>query len=353
MNNEPREEMKPPVVSVIIPCRDEEKYIRKTLDSILENDFPKEDLEVLVVDGMSSDGTLKIAMEYSRKYPFIKTLKNPNRYQSSALNIGIRNSKSQIIMRMDAHSYYNRDYISRCVDELQNNNVDNVGGICITLPGDDSLISKSIALALSHRFGVGNSYFRVGVRKSRYVDTVPFGCYKREVFQKIGFFDESLVRNQDDELNLRLIKNGGKILLDPEIISYYYARDSLSKLWKMYYQYGYFKPLVALKVKALMTWRQLMPAIFVGSTVALGLSSIIAIQLLLPFLVILLLYSSTNLAVSISHAAKKGWTLIFSLPIVFAAIHFSYGFGYLIGLVDFIILRKHQKKRLRNIPLTR
>lgn len=234
-------------VSIIIPCRNEEKFIGKCLDSIIAQDYPIDNLEVLVVDGMSEDNTRKIVKNYIQKYSFVKLLENPQKIVPTALNIGIKNAKGDIFIIMGAHSIYEKDYIFKCVKYLHAYDVDNVGGIGITLPGDNTIIAKSIALALSHPFGVGNAYFRIGSKEPRYVDTVPFGCYKREVFDRIGLFDEDLVRNQDDEFNLRLIKNGGKILLGPDIISYYYARDSIHKLWKMYFQYGYFKPSVAKK----------------------------------------------------------------------------------------------------------
>ena len=147
---------------------------------------------------------------------------------------------------------------------LEQSGADNVGGVCRTLPASDSAMAKAIAVGMSHPLGVGNSHFRIGCRpEDRWVDTVPFGCYRREVFDRIGLFDEELVRNQDDELNLRLIKHGGRILLSPRIVCKYFARDSLAKLWRMYYQYGYFKPLVVRKVGGVMTLRQLLPPLFV------------------------------------------------------------------------------------------
>ena len=215
------------MVSIIIPCRDERRFIEKCLLSIIANDYPKESLQVLVVDGMSEDGTREILNQFSGKYPFIKMLDNPKKIVPVALNIGIKQARGNVIIRMDAHNVYGKDYISKCVKYLRKYNIDNVGGICITLPGRNTLLAQSIALALSHPFGVGNAHFRIGLKGPKYVDTVPFGCYKREVFEKIGLFDEDLVRNQDDELNVRLQRNGGKILLVPEIVSYYYARDSL------------------------------------------------------------------------------------------------------------------------------
>ncbi|GAB6183585.1 glycosyltransferase family 2 protein [Thermodesulfovibrio hydrogeniphilus] len=344
-----------PFVSIIIPCRNEEKFIGKCLDSIIANDYPKDKLEIFVVDGMSEDKTREVLKEYTQKYPFIKILDNPKKVTPSALNIGIKKAKGEIIIIIGAHTEYTRDYISKIVHWLKKSGADSVGGILITKPGANTLIAKAIPLALSSMFGVGNAYFRTGVKEPRYVDTVPFGAYRREVFDKIGLFDEELVRNQDDELNLRLIKNGGKILLVPDIISYYYARDSLLKLWKLYFQYGYFKPLVALKVGTVLTWRQLIPAIFVGSLFISGILSFFFSPFLWLFFFILCSYLLANLGFSVYLSLKKGIKYLPFLPLCFATLHFSYGIGYLKGIMDFIILKKHKKNKnkIKDIPLTR
>lgn len=342
-----------PKVSIIIPTRNEEKYIRYCLQSVIDQDYPKDLLEILVVDGLSEDGTREIIEDYVHKYQFIKLLNNPKRIVSTALNLGIKDAQGGIILRMDAHNVYRKDYVSKCVKYLIEHNVDNVGGICLTLPGTNNLLGNSIAFVLSSPFGVGNAYFRIGSKKPKYVDTVPFGCYKKQVFEKIGLFDEDLVRNQDDEFNLRLIKDGGNILLVPEIVSYYYARDSLGKLWKMYYQYGYFKPLVAQKIGVILTWRQLIPSLFVGSLIFTGVLSFFSNYFLRLFLLIVALYLSANFAFSFSIAFKKGLKLLPFLPISFAVLHFSYGLGYLKGIWDFMVLKKHMKKKIVDVPLTR
>ena len=342
-----------PSVSIIIPCRNEEKFIGKCLDSIIAQDYPKDRIEVLVIDGRSTDRTREIVKKYAQKYPFIKVLDNPRKITPTALNIGIKKAKGEIIIRMDAHNVYEESYVSKCVKYLKEYNVDNVGGIWIVLPANDTIVAKSIALALSHPFGVGNAYYRIGSKKPKFVDTVPFGCYKKEIFEKIGLFDEDLLRGQDAEFNARLRKNGGKILLVPEIISYYYARDSLSKLRRMYFQYGYFKPLTAKKIGNVYTIRQLIPGAFVGSLIILLMLSVIYRPFLWLFLFILGSYTITNLGFSLKISFKKGFRFFFVLPLVFATIHFSYGIGYLKGIWDFIILKKHKKKKIEDMPLTR
>ena len=341
------------MVSVIVPCRNERKFIGQCLDSIIMNDYPKDNLEVLVVDGASNDGTKDIVKKYCSKYSFINILDNNKKIVPAALNLGIQSAEGEIIIRMDAHSRYGKDYISKCVKFLEEYNVDNVGGVCITLPGKSTLLAQSIALGLSHPFGVGNSYFRIGSKEPKYVDTVPFGCYRRKVFDKVGFFDEDLVRNQDDEFNLRIIKNNGKILLVPEIVSYYYTRDSLLKLWDMYFQYGYFKPLVVKKIGAVLTLRQLIPSIFVGNLLVTGIVSLFIHKIIWVFLSLALSYICVNLSFSILSAIKKGLKNIIFLPLVFCTLHFSYGLGYFKGVIDFFLLKRYLKKNLSNISMTR
>lgn len=341
------------IVSVIIPCRNEEKYIGKCLDSIINNNYPQNALEVLVVDGMSDDRTKAVVKEYTDKNPWLKLINNPKRIIPTAMNIGIKNARGDIIIRMDAHNVYSKDYISKCVKYLNEYNVDNVGGIWVTLPGKNTIIAESIALALSHPFGVGNAYYRIGLKEPKFVDTVPFGCYKREIFDIIGFFDEDLVRNEDDEFNTRLIKNGYKILLVPDIVSYYYARDTLAKLWKMCFQYGYFKPFVVKKSGIILTWRQLIPAAFACSLIFFGIFSLFFKSFSLIFLSIILSYLIINMGFSFLIAAKKGVKYIFTLPIIFVVLHFSYGYGYLKGILDFVIFRNHLRKNKKDIPITR
>lgn len=342
-----------PFVSVIIPCRNEGERIGRCLDSLLGQDYPQDRIEVHIVDGMSEDGTRERIERYALQYKFLRLIDNPGKIVPTGLNIGIKKARGEIIIRMDAHNYYASNYISKCVESMQSYNVENVGGIWHILPAKETIFARSIAMALSHPFGAGNAYYRIGSQEPKFVDTVPFGCYKREVFDRIGLFDEDLIRNQDDEFNLRLIRNGGKILLVPEIVSYYYARDSLSKLWKMYWQYGYFKPLVARKVGAVMTWRQLVPALFVLGLVSAGIFSVLAPSYFWLFLLVFSSYSIVNIGVSFAIALKKGLKYMPPLPIVFFTIHFSYGIGYLKGILDFILLKKDKREKIVDLPLTR
>jgi len=334
-------------VSVIIPTKNEERHILKVLDSLIAQDYPKEYMEILIVDAMSVDNTKKIVEEHQKKYSFIKLLNNPNEFTPYAFNIGIKNSSGDVIVLMGAHTTYSTNYVSTIVKYLSNGKADCVGSIARTLPGNNTITAKAIALGLSSPFGVGNSYMRIGSKNVRYVDTASCPGYKKEVFEKIGLFDEDLMKAQDCEFNFRLIKNGGKILLIPSITSYYYARDSLNKTWKMNFQYGYFKTLVAKKVGSVITWRQLIPPIFVACLIITGLLALLSKYFFLSFMFIVCLYTITNLFVSLFISIKKKEIkLIPFLIISFACMHFSYGFGYLKGLWDFIIFKRRERKRI-------
>jgi len=343
-----------PFVTVIIPCRNEQNFIGKCLDSVLKSDYDQERIEILIADGMSDDQTRSVLKTFSDKHKCIRVFDNPEKIVPTALNTGIRAARGEVVIRMDAHNIYPEDYISKCVEYLLKYEVDNVGGIWITMPGGGTAVARMIALALSHPFAVGNAYYRIGSKTPRYVDTVPFGCYRRDVFDRIGLFDEELIRNQDDEFNLRLLKNGGKILLAPEIVSSYYARDSLKKLWRMYFQYGYFKPLVVKKIGRVLTVRQLIPAIFVVVLILSLLLSFFIAPFSYLFGSAVLVYLLVSFGFSFRIAYKEGFGLRhLLLPVTFAVIHFAYGLGYLKGIFNFFFFRNYRKKLPGDISLTR
>jgi len=327
-----------PSVSVLIPVRNEENYIARCLDSILANDYPKDRLEVLAIDGMSSDASREIVGQYAKRFSFIRLLENPERIVPAALNIGIANAKGEVIMRMDAHSIYPQNYISGLIAWLEKSGADNVGGIWITRPANNTSIARAIAIGLAHPFGVGNSYFRIGTSGPRWVDTVPFGCYRREVFDRIGLFDEELARNQDEEFNFRLATHGGRILLVPEIESYYYSRGLAGQLWGMCYQYGYFKPLVAMKVGKIMTVRQLIPPLFVFGLFGSALLAPWLSTARFVLACIVIVYVLTVMGCSASVVFKEGSWCGLGLCRVFPLMHVSYGLGFLKGVLDFLIL---------------
>jgi glycosyltransferase involved in cell wall biosynthesis len=332
-------EMQPqfPLVSIVIPCRNEKGYIERCLESVLASDYPLDRMEILVADGRSSDGTREFLTRYCAGHPSVRLLDNPEGTTPTALNTAIRTATGAIVIRMDAHVVYPADYIRRLVDGLQLSGADNVGGVLETEPGDDTPLARAIAFAMSHRFGVGNSHFRVGTKEQREVDTVPFGCFRREIFARIGLFDEELIRNQDDEFNFRIIARGGRVVLLPHVSCRYFSRRSLAQLVRMYYQYGYFKPLVARKIGRVMTARQLVPATFVAGLVASGLLSpwIPGARLLLVLLVTA--YASLVVLCAISAIRRLGAPAAARLALAFPALHFSYGVGFLLGVKDHIL----------------
>ena len=301
-----------PFVSIIIPCRNEEKFIGKCLDSIIAQDYlnphplpgdalpqvgreeGRGSIEVLVVDG-SEDETRDIIRRYTQEHSFIRLLNNPKKVTPCALNIGIKNAKGEIILWMSAHSRYEKDYISKCVKYLKEYDADNVGGVMITLPRDNAFIGKAIATVLSHPFGVGNSVFRTGAKEPKWVDTVFGGCYKKEVFDKIGLFNESLVRSQDMEFNLRLKKTGGKILLAPDIVSYYYPKSNLKDFFIHNFEDGSWVTYpLKFGIKAF-SWRHLIPLFFILGLVGTGILGIFFSPLLWLFLFVLSSYLLVNL----------------------------------------------------------
>jgi len=352
------------MVSIIIPCRNEEKFIGPCLESILRQDYPRENFEVLVIDGMSEDGTREIVEQYtdmslrgeaeaissvqrSEGLPgslsslamTLKLLDNPRKITPCALNIGIKNAKGKIILWMSAHNRYEKDYVSKCVKYLNEYNADNVGGIMITLPRNETFIGKAIAAILSHPFGVGNSVFRTGSKEPKWVDTVFGGCYKREVFDKIGLFNEKLPRGQDMEFNLRLKKAGGKTLLVPEIVSYYYALSDLKSFCRHNFINGVWA-ILPFKFSKIMpvSLRHLVPFLSVLSLLGTGILSFFLPFFLWLFLGIIGLYLLTNLYFSVKIALrKKNIKYLVTMLLLFALLHFGYGFGSICGAVRLLL----------------
>jgi GT2 family glycosyltransferase len=262
-----------------------------------------------------------------------------------ALNEAIRKSGGEVIVRIDAHSEYPRDYLSSLVSKLYELDADNVGGSWITLPSVNTLEAKLIAECTSNPFGIGNAYYRLDTETIRQVDTVPYGCYRREVFEKTGLFDTDLVRNQDDEFNARLINAGGKIYLVPHIKIKYYARDKIRKMITMFYQFGLFKPLVNLKIGKPATLRQFFPFFFILFIMGLIITPLINKSLFFAGLIVLLIYFIFGALFSFKTVfRKKNVAYLILMPIVFFLIHISYGTGYLLGVVRFQIFKSNKIK---------
>lgn len=316
-------------VSVVMPVYNESKYIDKCILSLLQQDYPLSDMEWIFVDGCSTDDTVKRIEKYASKYPqTIKILNNPHKIVPYAMNIGIKASMGKYIVRLDAHADYSNDYISKCVHYLDNIEADNVGGVAETKA--NGFIGNCIAKMLSSRFGVGNSEFRTN-GKSGYVDTVPFGAFRREVFTKYGGYDERLVRNQDNEMNYRIRKNGGKIYLSDDIHLSYYCRDSIKGISDMAKKNGMWNVITMKLCPGAMGIRHFIPLLFVLSIIGLSLLGLISKYLwwLLGLEIILYVIIDFLFSVKQSKSIKEFFILIILFPIF----HISYGFGSLVGII--------------------
>jgi glycosyltransferase involved in cell wall biosynthesis len=323
--------MEHPFISIIIPCKNEEKYIDDCLNAIYASKY-EGDFEVIIADGMSTDNTKKIIENFQLKNTNLVIVNNPGLIVPKGMNMALRAAKGEIIIRIDGHTQIAEDYIQYCVDFMMSSEADNVGGRMIAI--GETRFGETVAVVTSTPFGIGGSRFHYSDHEEL-VDSVYMGAWRREVFTRIGLFDEELVRNQDDEFNYRLRKHGGRILLSPKIKSKYTVRGSPKALWKQYFQYGFWKVRVLQKHPLQMSIRHFVPPLFVISLIVFGIISIILPWFWNVFLLVLGSYLVTNLSVSIITAVQKSLKQIFLLPFVFAILHLSYGSGFLCGLIKF------------------
>jgi len=338
--------MQLPFISVILPVRNEEKYIRACVTSIFEQDYPADKMEVIFVDGCSSDRTVEILHQMQKTYPQIVVLDNPNRTVPYAMNIGIAYSKAPVIVRLDAHAEYPADYVRLSVETLLSVECDNAGGCCETR--GRGFMGDAIAQMLSTPLGVGNSTFRLAP-ESGYVDTVPFGCWKRELFDRIGGFDERMTRNQDNELNHRIRKNGGKVYLNCDIRVIYYCRDTIKGIMKMGFQNGKWNVITMTLVPGSMGVRHFVPMVFVLSTILLLLLTLITRSWLFGGLLALEwgAYLLLDFFYAYTIAKEKGMKYLPVEVILFPAFHFAYGTGSLCGILALPEFLKAEKEKKR------
>lgn len=329
-----------PKVGVVIPCRNEKTHISACINSVLQSDYPEDLLHVIVADGLSDDGTKELLQEQFSTNKRVTIIDNEKRTTPHALNLGIKSSDANYVMILGAHSEISKLYVRRCVERLTSNEeIKCCGGLLKSISGNHT--TEVIAAAMGSVFGVGSSHFRTGL-KSGYVDTVAFGMYPKSLFEEIGYFDEELIRNQDDEMSYRILKHGYKIYLDNHIYATYFVRSSLKKLAAQQFQYGYWKVYVNKKHKAITTVRQLAPLFFLIYVFTLPIS-LLFIWWLMPLLV----YFTIAIITAISKVKR-----LIDLPlllITFPVLHLSYGYGYLRGIIDFILLNKtslHQHTKL-------
>lgn len=321
-------------VSIIAPCFNEEKYIKIFLKSIYESGYDKNDFEIIIVDGDSDDNTLQEINNFKIKFNDcdIAILNNPKRITPISMNIGIEKAKYEYIIITGSHSFYPKEYFNDLLEWFDKLDADCIGGVWHTEVLNKTLKSNAIKKVLTNKFGVGNGLFRIGINKPTLVDTVPFGCYKKEVFEKIGLMNEKLIRNQDIEFNKRLTQNGGKVFLVPNVSCTYYARETYIPLAKNNFKNGYWNPLTLYLTKnfSSLSLRHFVPLIYVLSLVLPVIGSFLSFKLI--YIALLSFISHLFLISIISLKLNDSTTSFLKLIKAFYTLHFSYGLGSLFGL---------------------
>ncbi|MBE9523643.1 MAG: glycosyltransferase family 2 protein [Chloroflexi bacterium] len=331
-----------PKISVIIPCYNEEPTIRLLLDALYTQTFLRDEMEVLIVDGMSTDRTREIIAKFQDEHPelAVRVIDNHSRTIPAALNRAIEAAQGDIFVRLDAHSVPLPDYIERSVVALEAGLGDNVGGIWQIRPGAEGRIAQGIAAAVAHPLGVGDARYRIG-GQAQAVDTVPFGTFSRDLIERVGAFDETLLANEDYEFNVRVRKAGATVWMDPAIQTTYYARRSLKELGRQYWRYGYWKLRMLLRYPDTFRWRQL-SGVFVLSWVVLGILSISWNWARWLLALETLIYGSALLVLAGLQSARKyqNYSMLVTVPAAVAVMHFSWGTAFLWSLIKYIVFHK-------------
>lgn len=333
------------MVSIVVPCRNEVGYIDRCIRSVANQDWPLDRLELIVADGESDDGTRTVLNEAANQYAWFRWIDNPERFTPRALNRGIAAAQGEVVIILGAHAELADDFVSKNIAALDAHpDAACAGGIIENVHEND--VAAVISRAMKSPFGVGNARFRTG-GKAGYVDTVAFGAYRRSIFDMIGMFNEELVRNQDDELNFRLTKAGYKIYFDPDIQSKYYVRGDFSKLFKQYFQYGYWKVYVNKLHNTVTSWRQLVPFAFV---LWLFISALLAIFVPATFplfsMALLLWFIAAFFAALLEATPSRQLP---SMMLAFLILHIAYGLGYAQGIVHFLLFKRQPKSSVYNL----
>lgn len=320
-----------PTVSVIIPCYNEEATIHKLLEALRSQTYPLAKLEVVISDGLSTDRTRDVIAAFQEAHAdlAVRVIQNQARTIPSGVNQAIRESSGEIIVRLDAHSMPIPEYVERCVEAHQSGRGDNVGGVWDIQPGADTWVAKSISFAAAHPLGVGDAMYRLNAKPGA-VDTVPFGSFRRELIQRIGAFDETLLANEDYEFNTRVRESGGVVWLDPAIRSVYFSRSTLKKLADQYWRYGFWKFKMLKRYPHTLRWRQALPPVFVlmlAMLIVLSLGLSIA-QLLLVLQLCAYFFILGVAGLQLAIKTRKGF-LLWGLPLAIATMHISWGAGFL------------------------
>jgi succinoglycan biosynthesis protein ExoA len=328
-----------PLVSIIVPCYNEQATIRLLLDAVRRQTFcahkPGQEIEVIIADGQSTDCTRDEVAAFQREHPalVVRLVDNPKRNIPAALNCALAAAQGQYIIRLDGHSAPAPDYIERCVEDLEAGRGDNVGGVWEIRPQGSGLVRRAISLAAAHPFGVGDARYRY-TNEAGYVDTVPFGAFRRDVFDRFGGFDESLLSNEDYELNARLRQGGGRVWLNPRIRSTYFARPTLKALAQQYWRYGYWKWRMLSRYPKTLRWRQGLPPLFVLSLVVLlalaPLWNLARVLLVVEGTAYILLLAAGALPLAV-RLREPG--LVLAIPLAIITMHISWGAGFIWSMV--------------------
>lgn len=320
-----------PFVSIIVPCYNEEATIRHLLDSILAQTYPREQMELIISDGMSTDRTREVIAAFQKEHAdlAVRVVENSVRTIPSGLNQAIRESRGEIIVRLDAHSIPIPEYVELCVSAHQSGKGDNVGGVWEIHAGAETWMAESISLAAAHPLGAGDAQYRLNA-KAGAVDTVPFGSFRRGLIDKIGGFDETLLANEDYEFNTRVRESGGMVWLEPSIRSVYFSRGTFGKLALQYWRYGFWKFKMLKRYPQTLRWRQALPPAFVSGLIALIVLSlwIVSMRYILAVLLFVYVISLGLAGLKLAIEKQKGF-LLWGLPLAITTMHFAWGAGFL------------------------
>lgn len=330
--------MNQPLVSIIVPCRNEADFIGRCLDSLLAQSYPEDKIEILVIDGASTDGTREIVKSYTQRSSRVKLFDNPRRFTPISMNIGIQNSRGDLITKSDGHTIYPPDYLSKCVRYLEEYKADAVGGITVNVPANNSLAAKAIVEVLGSPLGGGGAFRRSG-GKPQLADTAFGICYRKEVFDKIGLFNEKLISSQDLDLNLRLTQTGGKILLAPDIaLTYYPKQKTLISFWRRNFFGGIWVILPMKYDSPIFKPRHLVPLVFISTLLLSAFGSLLFTPLIWAAIGILALYLAVVFYFSLKIVLRERMIqLLPFLILAFAVRHFGHGLGSIVGVIKLFI----------------
>jgi len=320
-------------ISVIVPVRNEAATIAACLASLLSQTLPAAEYEVLVVDGSSDDGSQKVACDLKQSAPNLRLLQNPNRIMPAAMNIGLANASANVVMVAGAHTTYPRDYLEKCLMYLRQTGADVVGGPLLTQPRGGGFVPRVIAAILSSRFGVGNAAFRTTLKEG-FVDTVPYGAYRKEIFARCGEYNEALIRAQDCELHARIRHVGGRIYQTPELLTHYYPVATFPEFCRKAFFDGLWQMLAIRQNPRSLALRRLAPAFMVAVLAVLALGATLALWIRIVLYLFLVIYFLAGICFGPGRSVSVDILTRLSVPVLAFPFHLSYGLGTLAGLSD-------------------